>query len=113
MSDGPSDCAYAAEAQAEKFIKQRWPGAKRVCTATAAPKAGTVVLCYEEWLTHIVELVTNRQVVERWCCEPFTAPYRLKIGKEDWPVGHYDDNRLPLKDTKGGWHVPDEMKWQA
>jgi len=97
VSDGPSDCAYAAEAKAEKLIAQRWPGLKRIHHHTRAPRYGTVVYMYEEWLTHIVEVILNRQVKERWVCEPFSEPVRRKLTIEDWPVGYYENNHLPRR----------------
>jgi hypothetical protein len=112
MSDGLSDCAYAAEAHADELMLAKWPTVHKIHAASHAPKQGTVLVCYEEWLTHIVELITDRQVIERWCCEPFEEPYRLKIGSADWPAGYYDNNRLPRTQTKRGWLIPTNMRWQ-
>lgn len=98
MSDGPSDCAAAANNKATELVKKRFPNVPRIFNKLYAPKTGTVVLVYEEWLQHVVELVTDRKVVERWLCEPFKEPRQLCITDKDWPVGFYDDNRLPREE---------------
>ena len=95
MSDGPSDCAYAAERKARKLAQDRWPKVPYALCPTHCPEHGTVVLVYEEWLQHIVELVTDRKVTERWLAEPFKEPRQLCITDEDWPVGYYRDKHLP------------------
>ena len=98
MSDGLSDCARSAESRAERFVKEKYPGLKRIQTAGDAPKHGTVVLVYEEWLDHVVEIITDRQVVKRYSIAPFKdEPRRMSIGKEDWPVGYYRDHHIPMK----------------
>ena len=97
MSDGPSDCAHAAETKAERLIAEHWPKLKRINYHTTAPRYGTVVYLYEEWLTHIVEVIVNRQVKERWVCEPFSEPVRRKLSQDDWPVGYYRENHLPRR----------------
>lgn len=94
MSDGPSDCARAAETKAEQLIAERWPKLRRIRYHSVAPKYGTAVYMYEEWLTHVVEIIVNRQVKERWVCEPFQAPKRRRLTKDDWPVGYYSTSRL-------------------
>ena len=95
MSDGPSDCAYAAEARAERLVAAKWPKVRRIHFAEDAPKQGIVLYVYETWLTHVVELITNRVVGQRWRCEPFDEPKRMAIGKHDWAVGYYHDHTLP------------------
>ena len=95
MSDGPSDCAAIANRKARDFAQAHFPKVPKILCPTHAPKAGTVVLVYEEWLQHVVELVTNRKVTERWLVEPFKEPKQLCITDEDWPVGYYRDNHLP------------------
>ncbi len=97
MSDGPSDCAYAAEARALKFVEANYKGVKQIHTPTAAPARGTVILIYEEWLQHVVEVVTDRKVTQRYLAEPFKEVRQMPITKDDWPVGYYRDNHIPRK----------------
>ena len=101
MSDGPSDCVAAANSNARKFVATKYAKVPQILTPTHAPAKGTVVLVYEEWLKHIVELITDRQVVERWVVEPFKdKPKRLAIGKDDWAVGYYREHHLPRKEAE-------------
>ena len=98
MSDGPSDCARAAESKAEKFVKEKYSAYRRINIAGDAPKRGTVVFVYEEWLDHIVEVITDRLVVARYLVRAFNHKTRLlTTGEDDWPVGYYQDNLLPRK----------------
>lgn len=97
MSDGMTDCARAAESRAEKLVKEKYPGIRQIQSPEEAPKHGTVVFVYEEWLDHVVELILDRQVKKRWLCPPFKDPWPMSIGKEDWAVGYYKDHRLPTK----------------
>jgi len=48
VSDGPSDCARAAETKAEQLIAERWPKLRRIRYHSVAPKYGTAVYMYEE-----------------------------------------------------------------
>lgn len=95
MSDGLTDCARSAESNANRFVKDRYPGLTTIGVPTEAPKKGTVVLVYEEWLDHVVEKVTDRCVVERHQVGPYRhEPTPMPIG-DDWPVGFYQDHRIP------------------
>ena len=96
MGDGPSDAAYAAEAQARRFIKKNYPGLELITSNWKAPLYGQVVLLYEEYLRHVIELISGRQVVERWIVEPYhKMTTQVEIGERDWPVGYYERNRIP------------------
>jgi len=100
MSDGPSDCARSAECNADRFIKARFAKVKVVSHLNAVPKSGTVVFLYEEWLTHVVELITDGVVTKRWQVEPFDRPAkRLPVKGPTWRPGYYRDNRLPRSDA--------------
>ncbi len=99
MSDGPSDCAYSAESNANKFIKAKLAGMKAVAHLDAVPKSGTVVFVYEAWLTHVIELITDGVVTKRWKAEPFDRPVkRLPVKGPTWRPGYYEDHRLPKED---------------
>lgn len=104
MSDGMTDASRAASRAAEKFAKAQYPGVKRVMHWSHAPATGTVVVIYEEWLAHIVELVDGRVVKERWLISSYSEPVRMTIGDRDWRVGHYRDERIKdkIKLRKGG-----------
>jgi hypothetical protein len=95
MSDGLSDAAAAARARAERFVVSRYSSTRRIYRLEDAPQRGVVVYVYEEWLRHIVELVENRRVVERWLVEPYcdNAVSSLSI-KKDWPIGYYRTHRV-------------------
>lgn len=96
MSDGLSDCARSAEANAERFIKDKLAGHKVVRHINYVPKAGTVVLLYEEWLDHVVELITDGRVTRRWVVEPFSNPVKRRpIKGPEWRPGYFQDHRLP------------------
>ena len=102
MSDGPSDCARNAEARAERFVKAKFPSVKAIRHPSHAPKTGKVVVVYEEWLSHVIEVIVDRRVTERYLVEPSFVdpdkpPKRMPIGKEDWPVGYYQDHNIPRR----------------
>ncbi len=98
MSDGPSDCAMSAYDNSIRFIEARWPKEKMVDSVRKLGREGTFVLFYEEWLVHVVELVVDGVVTERWLVGPFDRkPYQMKDGGESWwtHAGHFEDHSLP------------------
>lgn len=102
MSDGPSDCARNAESRAERFVKAKFPDVKLILSPSHAPKTGKVAVVYEEWLSHVIEVIVDRRVTERYLVEPSFVdpdkpPKRMPIGKEDWPVGYYQDHSIPRR----------------
>ncbi len=102
MSDGPSDCARNAEARADRFVKAKFPGVKTIMSPSHAPKTGKVVVIYEEWLSHVVEVIVDRRVTERYLVEPEFVdrdkpPKKMPIDKDDWPVGYYQDHSVPRR----------------
>ena len=89
MSDGMTDAARAAHRIAEKFVQQHYPKLPRIRYYMHAPKEGTVIFIYEEWLYHVIELVTNRMVVSRWLAMTRGEVQQMSITDEDWQVGYY------------------------
>ncbi len=91
MSDGPSDAARTAEREARKFIKATYPALRLVEHPVHVPAKGKVVLLYEEWLDHIVEIVEDRKLLVRWRVKPNymgnDPPVKLRIGNDSYNVG--------------------------
>ncbi len=96
MSDGLSDAAYAAHAKAIKFCHDRYPGIKVVEWKTKVPRMGKVILVYEEWLDHVVEVIVDDRVQERWMigCVSTAAPRRLTVSESNCSTGYYADHRV-------------------
>ena len=87
MSDGPSDCARAAYKVALEFIRKTFPGLMVVEAPNLVPAKGKIVLVYEEYIDHIVEVVEDQRVTQRFRIDPFTRPVRLGVTGFNCQIG--------------------------
>ncbi|MFA5377483.1 MAG: hypothetical protein WC455_17160 [Dehalococcoidia bacterium] len=99
MSDGMTDCADHARAAAHKLAAEQWPGYRVIQCAAQAPAHGTVIYIYETWLDHVIEVIENRLVVERWMVGPgYLKPQHKQLDKPadngTWQVGYYQEHTL-------------------
>ena len=98
MSDGMSDCADEARRKADEYIERELLFLNRVNRPEDIPMKGSVLLAYEEWLTCVVEVITDRQVKKRVVVPAFGLTYELPVTGEDFYPGYYGllaDHRLP------------------
>lgn len=100
MSDGISDAAASSHGNAMRLVasnRKRWPG-RLVDRESMVGEEGRFVLVYEEWLDHVVEVVSDGVVLERWLVGPFDfRPVRLapESAPPEWHrPGYYRHARL-------------------
>jgi hypothetical protein len=63
------------------------------------PATGKVVLIYEAWLDHVVEIIDNRLVAERWLVGPgYLKPEHKQLAipadNGTWQAGYYQEHTL-------------------
>ncbi len=100
MSDGLTDASRMAERNAIAFAEKSFPNMTRIKHWAHAPKRGAVLVIYEEWLDHIVEVIEDRLLKARYVATPFGGVRHLPIGPDDWTPGYYQEHRL--KEKKDG-----------